>query len=629
LVEGKTSTSPKIQSKEWTLFPYKPYNEQLKFMKDIRNVVGNGGILVAEACNGFGKTVCALSSILPLDRFIVYVTRTHEQVRQILLEIENINRSSTKQYTAVNLASRQHLCLNEKCKKLSTREGTEACRLLKRKGQCIYKTEKISYNTLASVLSIEKLKSIGLKKRVCPYFYARKMAENYNIIVAPYQYIFNEHIKNRVKLTLKHRILVFDEAHNADQIGQEVLSNVLSEKTLDNARRELEDLGKSSEFINNLINYLDQKVSDVAKSETAESLYNELKQVLSINNLSLVASNYSDCIEDIRNNKIERGDYPVSFLNGVLTFLKQVDSSLKECYVAIYRKSFYNYNVIEYRCLDPSLAIEPVVNESHGSLIMSGTLSPIALFSEILGLKKSEKRSYSAIANPKNIRTTIDVSVTTRFKERSRKMNVIYGQRLHKLLYEIPNGVLVFFPQRKFMLDNLNLWKRCRIIKKMNGQLFLGGKKIFIEGSKASDNRRIVDDYKKTIRKGRGSVLFCVFRGRNAEGSNFPYEMSMGVILVGVPYADYSDPLVKAQIKYFNNKKKSMGERWYTLDAFRAANQALGRGIRHRDDWCNFILMDHRYLNHKKFLSEWTISNGIQTIPDYDSIVFNHKGSVE
>jgi Rad3-related DNA helicase len=57
-----------------------------------------------------------------------------------------------------------------------------------------------------------------------------------------------------------------------------------------------------------------------------------------------------------------------------------------------------------------------------------------------------------------------------------------------------------------------------------------------------------------------------------------------------------------------------MGERWYVMDAFRAANQALGRGIRHKDDWCNFILMDRRYAKHRELISKWAVANGIQEV---------------
>jgi Rad3-related DNA helicase len=76
-VKGQTKTS-----REYLLFPYDPYPQQLDFMKDAKDVLGTGGVLVAEACNGYGKTACAFASILPLGRRIVYATRTHEQVRQ-------------------------------------------------------------------------------------------------------------------------------------------------------------------------------------------------------------------------------------------------------------------------------------------------------------------------------------------------------------------------------------------------------------------------------------------------------------------------------------------------------------------------------------------------------------------
>jgi len=606
----------KPKSKEWTLFPYNPYPQQLEFMKDIKNVVGNQWILVAEACNGFGKTVCALASILPMNRKIVYATRTHEQVRQVLLEVEHINRSSGKGFSAVNLASRQHLCLNEKCRKLSAMEALEACRFLKEAGQCPYKTEiELSSLTLPLVLSIRKLRRQGRVRRVCPYFLARKAAENCTVIVAPYQYIFNEHIRRRVKLELSGRVLVFDEAHNADKIGQDALSDTLSERTLNNAKRELETVEASSEFIGNLAAYLDKQVSENASVKPGLELCKDLEQVLGVKELSSFAASFSDIVEEIRNHKTQKGDYPVCFLNGVLNFLRHVDSSPGQSYVAIYRRSFYGFNLVEYRCLDPSLAIKPVVQEALGALIMSGTLSPLELFTEILGLSEAEKRTYSAIANLENVRTIIDSSVTTRFTERSEEMVRRYGERLSKLVNKVPNGVLVFFPQRRLMLENLNYWRRIGIIEQVGDLSCLEGKPLYVEGARAIENRRVVEEYKEAAKRDKGAVLCGVFRGRNAEGSNFPYEEARGIFLVGVPYADYSDPVVKAQIRYFNSKRKNMGERWYIMDAFRAANQAMGRGIRHRDDWCNFILMDHRYQTHQKLISKWAVANGIQKIP--------------
>lgn len=604
---------------EHDLFPYKPYPEQSILMREIKEIVGEANVLVTEACNGFGKTACALASILSLNRKIVYATRTHEQVHQVLLEVESINRKSGNRFSAVNFAGRQHLCLNEDCRGLSAREAMETCRLLQETKRCPYRADFTISNSsmnLVQVWSINNLKKLGKANRVCPYFLARKFAETCDVIVAPYQYVFNENIRRIVRLDLSGRVLVFDEAHNADQIGQDVLSDILSERTLNGAKQELDQLKADSGFIEALALQLKKEGEDRNYVESGVTFHYALKQDLQTEKLSEFTAELSGLVEDIRLIKIEKGENPACYLNGIVSFLEHVENSSQEKYAAIYRKSFQGLNLVEYRCLDPSLALRPVLEAAYGALIMSGTLSPLELFTEILGLKQVETRSYHAIADPKNICTIIDSSVTTKFTERNLGMIQRYGEHITKQVNRIQNGVLVFFPQRKFLLDNLNLWLDLKIIEKheKENQLFIGGKPLFVEGAYAEENRNIVEAYKAQAKNHEGAVLFGVFRGRNAEGSNFPYEEAGGVILVGVPYADYSDPIIKTQINYFNNVKKDMGERWYLMDAFRAANQALGRGIRHRDDWCTFILMDNRYKTYKNLISKWITQNGVREI---------------
>ncbi|MBT7346149.1 hypothetical protein HN807_03595, partial [Candidatus Bathyarchaeota archaeon] len=76
-------------SRTWKdLFPYEPYQPQLEFIEDVIETVVKGGVLIAEACNGFGKTISSLSCLLPTGKQIVYATRTHEQVRQVLIELD-------------------------------------------------------------------------------------------------------------------------------------------------------------------------------------------------------------------------------------------------------------------------------------------------------------------------------------------------------------------------------------------------------------------------------------------------------------------------------------------------------------------------------------------------------------
>lgn len=38
------------------------------------------------------------------------------------------------------------------------------------------------------------------------------------------------------------------------------------------------------------------------------------------------------------------------------------------------------------------------------------------------------------------------------------------------------------------------------------------------------------------------------------------------------------------------------GQEWYNVQAYRALNQALGRCIRHRNDWGAILMVDSRYV---------------------------------
>jgi len=596
------------------LFPYEPYPEQLEFMKDAESAILEKRVLVAEACNGFGKTACALASALSFGRKIIYATRTHEQVRQVLHEVQQINRKAGTMFSAVALASRQNLCLNDVCRRLPMFEAVEACRVLRETRRCPYKTKfNPSDLRLSLILSTEKMILHGRKKRLCPYFLSRAAAKDSTVVVAPYQYIFNEAIRVKVGLEISGKILIFDEAHNADKIGQEVLSDTLSERGLNNAKRELDLLDRSSYFIDRLLDYLESHVSEKPAVKSGSELFEDLEIFLD-EDLSFLVDFYMPVVDEIREYKLSEGQVPVCYLNGLLNFLSLVGSSERDSYVAIYRRSKSGLKMIEYRCLDPSLAIKPVIKEAYSALIMSGTLSPMDYFTEILGLSEVKCRTYSAIARPENVHAYVDTSISTRFKERNEETLRIYGERIAKLVKKIPNGVLIFFPQRALMNQALEVWLRSGFVKKKGKDLFLGGKRVFEEGRSARENARIVKEYKQAAKTDNGAVLLAVFRGRNSEGSNFPYEEARGIFNVGLPYADYKDPFVKAQIEYLNRKKPRLGNLWYIMDAFRAANQALGRGIRHRDDWCRFYLMDRRYATHRRFISKWAVENGMEKI---------------
>jgi len=601
--------STRSSSKDWRdLFPYEAYPQQAEFIEDVQKNVARGGVLIAEACNGFGKTISTLSGLLPAGRKIIYATRTHEQVRQVLLELKSINENSSEGYSAVNLASRSFLCVNQDCRGLPSGEAREVCHSLRKAGECPYSHEmEAPPKGLPKVLGWKGLVKVGKRMKICPYFLSRRLAKEADVVVAPYPYVFNPMIRYMTGLDLEGKILILDEGHNIDQVGEEVLSDTLTERGLSAAAEELKLIGKSPRYINRLGKHLLRNGGEtrlVAPSILVDELERSLRT-----DIHTFVEGHAPLVEAIRSYKLKNRTPPVSYLNGVLGFFELIETSRKNRYVGLYTKNYYGAPILEYRCLDPSLAIEPVVKEAYGVLIMSGTLSPIEIFSEIIGQRDAEKKRYPPIQKLDRIKLTIDKGLSTVYKARTEQMITRIGETIAQDLEEVEHGALIFFTQRGYMNTCIDTWTRRGIIEKKKGLLYLGGKRFFREGRNAAQNREVVARYKQTAVSHEGAVLCCVFRGRNSEGSNFPGDQARGIFLVGVPYANYGDPLIKAKIEYYNKQRKGLGNKWYTMDAFRAANQSLGRGIRGRDDWCHYWLLDKRYYEHRNLISKWALGD--------------------
>ncbi|KAI5165191.1 hypothetical protein NEAUS04_2447, partial [Nematocida ausubeli] len=103
----------------------------------------------------------------------------------------------------------------------------------------------------------------------------------------------------------------------------------------------------------------------------------------------------------------------------------------------------------------------------------------------------------------------------------------------------------------------------------------------------------------------------CVFRGKASEGINFRDHESRAVILVGIPYPNIRNHSVILKKQYNDRYLKSTGRKWYEQQAFHAVNQALGRCIRHKNDWGSIFMLDSRYRSAVRSLkiSKWAIAS--------------------
>jgi DNA excision repair protein ERCC-2 len=93
------------------------------------------------------------------------------------------------------------------------------------------------------VYTLADLREFGRKKGWCPYFLARHMIGVANVVVYNYQYLLDPKVSSLVSRELeKECVVVFDEAHNIDNVCIEALSVNLRQQTLDAAGRNITSL---------------------------------------------------------------------------------------------------------------------------------------------------------------------------------------------------------------------------------------------------------------------------------------------------------------------------------------------------------------------------------------------------
>ena len=95
-----------------------------------------------------------------------------------------------------------------------------------------------------------------------------------------------------------------------------------------------------------------------------------------------------------------------------------------------------------------------------------------------------------------------------------------------------------------------------------------------------------------------------VCKARMSEGIDFSDDQARLVIVVGIPLANISDPMVELKRK---SQEYKGNPNWLEKVALRAVNQAIGRVIRHKDDFGSIVLIDQRYQfqNIKQNISHW------------------------
>ena len=293
-------------------------------------------------------------------------------------------------------------------------------------------------------------------------------------------------------------------------------------------------------------------------------------------------------------------------------------------------------------CMSPAVAFRSLAKKTRSILLTSGTLSPLNSVED--ELETPFRFKIEASRHVIDVKTQLwcrAISYGAMPSSKQSVLNATYrnastqeyqdslGASIAKAAASIPEGVLVFFPSYSLLYKCVERWRSgtvWQMLVNAKRLVLVEPRKSFQAGQKRKRNGRSNDSssmqnvlakYRKACSQSiKGAILFCVFRGKMSEGIDFRDEQARAAIIVGIPYPNVMDPKVKMKKDYQDSKKSARagkggrvlsGGEWYTQQAYRALNQALGRCIRHKNDYGAILLMDYRFSRRESVgrLSKW------------------------
>lgn len=598
-------------------FPYSSVRDgQDEFIRRVDKAISQNKNIMVSAPTGSGKTVSALAPAIYHAKAkgltVVCLTSRQTQANQVIKTIHDINRkaSENKSYkdgiNYVAFIGKRSMCVHEDRALYPASDFNEFCKKVRETGKCKFfrnshdseREDQIKQVLVeTSHMNVEGFVDLAGGCKLCPYELAGKKAASADVVICDYNYLFSTGIKEgflgKIGRTMEQCIVVVDEAHNLPDRIRNSYSYTLSTEILKNALNELKEFVKSNEydeFIIGVRQALEELLFDRLDSNNKDHLIEKdeffSKLLSKFNGLK---------VEDIADKLFNAGalikeDKVISFVERVGVFLTRWAEVDTESYLRVLEKDVKEGKTVlnlRIKCIDSSEIAADVLNSTFSSVLMSGTLSPIEMYRDILGVANCDLLELDSPFAKENQLTLVDNEVTTKFTSRSPEMFRQIANNVEKVLNSSEDrNAIVFFPSYDLM---------DKVLSYVN--IVLLGRKVLKEQRYMTkeDKEKFIDEFKDNGLDMKSRVLFAVTSGSFAEGLDLPREALEVVIVVGLPLA-VPDVFTQAVIRHFD-KKFGKGQQYgYVYPAMSKIIQAAGRCIRTEEDKGIVVLMDSRFL---------------------------------
>uniref|UniRef100_A0A8C9GPI1 General transcription and DNA repair factor IIH helicase subunit XPD n=1 Tax=Piliocolobus tephrosceles TaxID=591936 RepID=A0A8C9GPI1_9PRIM len=632
-------------------FPYEYiYPEQYAYIKYLKKTLDNNGHCVLEMPTGTGKTVAVFSLITSYqydkrdDSKFIFCTRTVAEMEKSLIELKKvinyrvaiIKQRKLKKNNFVILAIGINL-KNEMKQPISVCPYFVAKKLIQE--------AKIVVLNYQYILDPKVSKSIFLGKDS----------------------------SSRMLNVQKKDIIVFDEAHNIDSVCLEALSVNIDRNILNKASMNIKKLFKKIEMsqalneqmlkeeCNKILQQIrkEKQVKDVGDGNIPILMQDIIKKMIVPGNIRnakhflnlmrvvvLYLKKYINTYEVTsegplsflykceKQTKLDTSFFRYCFdrlkmllntlhvinideyacLNVVCNFCTLLGSYVKGFILICepYPEATGIYDpVLQFACLDSSIAMKYVLSKYKSVVLTSGTISPLELYPKLLNFETLLTASFPMSFDrkcvcPLIVTKSVDlIPLSSQYCLRN-DMNVIknYGLLLYEICKNIPDGVVGYFPSYIYMEQVISTWYEIGILGKV-----LEHKLIFIETKDIVATTIALHNYKKACDLGKGALFLSICRGKIAEGIDFDKHYGKCVLLFGIPYQYTLSRILKARLEFLKEVYNIKENDFLVFDAMRQASQCVGRIIRNKKDYGIMLFADVRYARNdkKSKLPPWII----------------------
>lgn len=566
-------------------------------MEDITSALENKKNILCHAPTGMGKTDSALSPSLTYalenNLSIFFLTPKISQHRIAVQVLKGIGEKYSLSFRAVDLVGRRHMCPDASLLSLDYDGFYQTCKRRRKEERCAFYANARGFDkaqerkAARNIESIMKTYGIVLDhSELCPrcaefeccsYEIAAMIASDSQVVVADYFQLMNPEIRaiflSRSKKKISESIVIIDEAHNLGQRVREHMSSTINNFILKRAGMEAKLMGAKLKLKRLLLKFEKKSTCELENKDELlvdETYWTELLSSSDINALS-----FADTLEDIGREYVEKTHRRSACLKVSSFTRKWVESA--EGDIRLLRKKNGSLSLSK-RCLDPS-RLTSVLNSTHSSILMSGTLLPLEMHRDLLGLEaeKCILKEYESPFPRENRLNILATNSTTRFSKRTFDEYMKIARTIDSIITTVPGGVGVFFPSYKVLSG---------VVPLMNSKNLLVQK----EKMPPSQVSSLLSRFVSTER----SVLCAVQGGSLAEGIDLPNGNMKCAIMVGIALEEMGIE-VEALIDYYEGKFGKGWEYGYLYPAVIKALQASGRCIRSEKDSAVLVFLDERF----------------------------------